>query len=670
MNPMVHLAGKYPKLFALCAVSIISLVAFANSLSNDFHFDDWVGIVRNPTIRDLRNIPSYFTDPSTFALGSSREWRPILQTTYALNYSLGGLNPTVFRIFNLIVHVGTAFLIFLVVAEICGRFPAQARMDHPLAGIFTGLLAAVVFAVHTANDQAVNYIWSRSSVLAAFFYLAAFYCCLRGPFHSAPGERTLWHLNALVGFALGLGTKATAATLPAALLVYEIIFLNPAARNPVKLFFSEPKRIKKYLPLAILLMAYLAIRFALVPRIFIGHDVARGAVPPAAMVTPYSYLLTQFRAWVYYLGLFSWPHPLSVDFSGFGWSRSLGEPRVWLSLALVIAILFAAWWLRKAMPLITYFLFWFFITLLPESSFIPLADAVVGYRAYLPYVGLAVVLVLVSQTGWHWVWNRLTRKIKPQRFGCWSCYGMVICAMLLALTGATIDRNRDWRDDLTLWNDVLSKDARNPRAHMALGVHFLRHKDFEKSQEMLDKAVQYGPGISEAYALRGYLRASLNRKDEALSDFTTAINLDRRSPYPFAYRGDLYNRAGELDKALVDFQTAINLLPSFGDAYFGVAMVYLGKEDLTNATAACQKLVDVDPDDRRGYDCLGALLIEQNRLAEAIRVYQRATARFPANRELWASLGNAYRQSGMHSEAAHAFAKSSPLMEDVKGQLP
>src|SRR5712692_4709220 len=102
-----------------------------------------------------------------------------------------------------------------------------------------------------------------------------------------------------------MGTKATAVTLPGVLVVYEFLFLNPALKNPFKLFWQEPRRVKKYLPLTALLLLYLAIRIFLLPRLFTSVASARQVSSP-------SYLLTQFRAWVYYLKLFLWPHPLIV----------------------------------------------------------------------------------------------------------------------------------------------------------------------------------------------------------------------------------------------------------------------------------------------------------------------------------------------------------------------
>ncbi len=645
---------NYPKICALFLLCAMSLIAFGNAFPNSFHFDDIVGVVRNPAIRNLKNIPAYFTDPTTFGLGRTREWRPILQITYAINYYIGGLNPVVFRSFNFLFHIGTAFLIFLIVTAICRQAPEKILGELHGSTALLALLSAVLFVVHTANSEAVDYIWARSSVLATFFYLLAFYCYARGPFSWEKIRSPLWHLGGLVSFALGIGSKATAVTLPATLFIYEFLFLNPRSLNPFNLFLAEPGRLKKYVPLGVLSLAYIALRMVLFPRMVTSRFAAGGP-----RISPYIYLLTQFRAWVYYIRLFLWPHPLMIDFAGFGWSHSLWESRVLMSLGLVIILLIFSWYVRKTHPLFSLFLFWYFIALLPEASIIPLEDAVVGYRAYPAYVGLAVVCVMASLQAAIWLWrpfsqNGLTRE---RRF--WFIYGSIAAAILMSLMLATILRNRDWRSESTLWSDVMSKDPTNPRPYMSLGLDYLVQGEYGRARQFFDKAIQISPRLSHAFILRGYLSYRQDRNENALADYATALKLDSRSPYASFYRGELYRKIGESDKALADYEAALNSMPYYTDAHLGIAMAYLDKDEIVKATDACAKLVKIDPEDRRGYDCLGTLLLEQNLLSDAVKIYKDGVKRNPRDADLWHGLASAYEKLYMHKEAGEALERAS-----------
>ncbi len=641
-------------LVALFLIAAAGLMVYANALPNAFHFDDIVGIVRNPVLRDLKNIPSYFTDPATFGLGRTREWRPILQITYALNYAMAGLNPGVFRSFNLLFQIGTAFFLFLIVDQIGARWPNGLGFRDPVPPRALALTCALLFVVHTANSEAVDYIWARSSQLATFFYILAFYCYLRGPFGRSGAHRS-WPLAALVFFALGVATKATAIVLPALLLGFEWLFLNPASLNPVKLFVREPGRLKKYIPAVIVVLAYITIRMLLLPRMFTNIGGPRE-------ISSRFYLFTQFRAWVYYIRLFLWPHPLIMDFAGFGWSRSLTDPRVLASLACLLIILVAAWAAHKRHPALALFTLWYFIALLPEASVIPLGDAVVGYRAYPAYVALSVVCVILSVHLWSLLHRGIAKAIGRNPWGFGFGYGLMMALVLIALAITTIARNRDWRDERTLWTDVLTKDPSNVRAYRALGLEAFIRGDFERAQLLFDRAVQLAPRDAHAYILHGYLNSRLERNDQALSDYTLAIKLDRRSPYGFFYRGELYRKLGQPDAALADYVAALSHMPYYTDAYLGAAMAYLDKNDIAAASQACAKLIEIDGADRRGYDCLGTLLIEQGRVVDAIHTYELAVKRIADDAELWRSLAAAYQKDDMTQEAAAAMEKSNRVV--------
>ena len=88
---------------ALCVLALAALVAaYANSFGNSFHFDDSHVIEDNLYIRSLANVPRFFRDASTFsALPQNSTYRPLVSTTLALDYWLGGgLDPWQFHLFR------------------------------------------------------------------------------------------------------------------------------------------------------------------------------------------------------------------------------------------------------------------------------------------------------------------------------------------------------------------------------------------------------------------------------------------------------------------------------------------------------------------------------------------------------------------------------------------
>ncbi len=639
----------------LLALTMLGFVAYLNSLPNSFHFDDYDAIVNNPAIRDLKHLPSYFTDTRTWTMSSQVDWRPMVLTTFALNYWMGGINPVFYRLTNLALHIGVAFFLFLIFKNIAARSAARLPGLSTRTVAWLALFASGLFLVHTANSEVVNYIFARSTLLATFFYVAAFYGYLRGPFSGQEQFSRFWHLAAVTLFILAGCSKGSAITLPLSLVVFEIIFLNPLAQPLWQLYRKDPRRFKKYLPLAVLGLAYVALRPSFVRRLMVR--VVTGGNAESAL----AYLYTQFRAWVYYMRLFFWPDPLIFDYPGFGLSSSPWEARVLLSLALVLMILGIAWRFWKTAPVISFFIFWYFIVLLPEASFIPLTNLVSGYRPYPGNLGLSIVIVVLVYQVTSWLSKKAGGEIREGRRAalCAGTAAILVCS----LTVATIKRNEVWRDGGTLWRDVMSKDPTNPRAYMNLGVYLQRIGEYKQAEELIEKAVRMTPTDGFAHLLRALFNVEMGRNAEALNDLNHAIDLDRNALHAYYYRGELYRKVGEHQKALADYHMAVKLRPLYTNALFGIAQVLrqTGEDDQTKAT--CEKIIQINARDARAYSCLGEFFSRHGRYHDALAVYREGTALLPKSTSLWYELGGVYEKLDMYKEAGDAYSQASFLLD-------
>src|SRR6516165_9128440 len=146
------------------------LAAYANHFHNSFHFDDAHTIEINAAIRELRNIPLFFRDATTFsALPSNQSYRPLVSTLLAIDYRIGrGLNPFWFHasIFTLFV-VLTLLLAFVIYRVL--------EVDAPsLRNLWIAGAAAVWYGLYPANADSVNYIISSSEVISTLGVIASF----------------------------------------------------------------------------------------------------------------------------------------------------------------------------------------------------------------------------------------------------------------------------------------------------------------------------------------------------------------------------------------------------------------------------------------------------------------------------------------------------------------
>ena len=107
---------------------IALLAAYANHFHNSFHFDDAHTIENNASIRELRNIPLFFRDATTFSsLPSNQSYRPLVSTLLAVDYRLGGLEPFWFHLSIFALFVALIFLLAFVVHRMLDHVASSAR---------------------------------------------------------------------------------------------------------------------------------------------------------------------------------------------------------------------------------------------------------------------------------------------------------------------------------------------------------------------------------------------------------------------------------------------------------------------------------------------------------------------------------------------------------------
>src|SRR5712691_12967357 len=110
------LRNKSPAAIGRSLLVLALVAAYANHFHNSFHFDDAHTIVTNSAIRELRNIPVFFRDATTFSsLPSNQSYRPLVSTLLAIDYSLGhGLQPFWFHLSIFALFVALTLLIAFV----------------------------------------------------------------------------------------------------------------------------------------------------------------------------------------------------------------------------------------------------------------------------------------------------------------------------------------------------------------------------------------------------------------------------------------------------------------------------------------------------------------------------------------------------------------------------
>ena len=536
--------GRRGTALCLTLLAIGIGLAYARSLGVGFYFDDTYGISNNPAIRSLWNIPSFFVDP--FAIWTDHtqvDLRPVLLLTYAVNYAISGIHPWSYHVFNLICHFVAAILVFVIVRDHLWRPSSEATI--PAAA------AALIFALAPVNSQPINYVWARSALLCTTLYLAAFLAFLRG--RRAAGA---------LCFSLALLTKAIAVTLPLMLLIQDFLYRDRVRYRTGAAYLRDWRRLAPLVLVPALLdVAYLAYRGAFLPAWAAQARQASG-------ITPDTWFMTQWSALIYYVHLFVWPDTLSIDHD-FPFTTSLLSPRAWLSLPVLVLWVTLALRAAKRYPIVTFATVWFFVTLAPESSFAPLAEAVNDHRPYIATsLGLSVLLV--------WLLDRAT-----VRLGARARPTFVAACLLLSAAAVSFDRYRTWQwgDSLRLWQDTVRTSPNNVRAWVNAGQELMSRGELATARRYFERAREVGPGYAFVYMNLSVLEVHEGHLDAALGAANEAVRLRPDHDRTHFYLGRALEKLGRRGEALAAYEHALALNPRDTEAAEAAAQLARLAED-------------------------------------------------------------------------------------------
>ena len=472
-----------------------AVLAYSDSFGCHFILDDGPGIEGNPSIRSLWPLWNVLRPPRrTFLTG-----HPLVNLSFALNYAVSALNVWSYHVVNLLIHVLSGLTLYGVVRRSFAWPSMRARYDRQAAG--TALVCALIWLVHPLQTEAVTYIARRRESMMGMFFLLTVYCAVRG-WQSAKPKR--WHILAVTACAAGGASEGTIIVAPLLVLAYDLVFVHAGVREALR------RSVWLYAGLA---ACTVAMAFFMVPRSEWAH--AAGAVA----FTPLEYALSQSKAISHYVRLALWPRPLCLDYwwQASTFSEALPSVIALLSLAAVSVHL-----LRKRHPA-GLAACWFFATLAPTSSIVPLPDIISEHRMYLPLAGLVVLAVFGGQAALQRLGRRAGRARMPAYTGL-----LAVCLVVALYTSVTFRRNQDYRTDISIWEDTVAKQPDNPRARYCLGTCLGNVGKFRRAVPHLREAARMSPDFPDGYFNLGVALAQSGRVQEAIASFEHVLRLNPR----------------------------------------------------------------------------------------------------------------------------------------------
>jgi tetratricopeptide (TPR) repeat protein len=617
----------------LALVLAFSVLSYANSLQNEFVFDDILVIVENPGIRGVEKLPRL--------LGFGRgklSYRPMRVLSYALDYTLNeklwyyvgnyqgrekGLNPLGFHISNIAFHIITSFLVFLVVFRLAGSFRVA-------------FLASAIFALHPVHTDSVTYLSGRRDILCALFYLLGFYCFLR----YRQNSKLSLIIAAFVFYVFSLGSKEMGVTLPFLFFSYDVLQQFPVKRRTTvralfKELLSSAKKTITQSPSLYAILCLGALTFSYY-KIFVKS--------PSYQTTfygesPYITFLTVGRILAHYIHLLLYPVNLNADYSlnAFPLSSSLFEPSSFLSLLLLIGIAYLCFWLLGRDKLMAYGIIWFFVTLLPVCHIFPHHELLAEHYLYIPSVGFCLISALLFHSAF-----------KKGKYSVPISICLIVIGLFFSVRIA--DRNRDWRDGLTFWEKTRKTAPECARVHVNLSEVYANAGRLDDALSAAQKALSINPNHIEGRNNLGTLYERKGMYDEAIAEFKKALALRPRYAKAHLNLGLSYFRTGEKDKAVSHYKQALSIKPYYADAYNYLGVVYSSEGKLDEAIKHYKWAQAINPSYAEAYYNLGLAYAKQKEWDKAIDQYKQVLSIKPQNTSARNNLAIAYMNKGATDE--------------------
>ncbi|MBT4260161.1 MAG: tetratricopeptide repeat protein [Nitrospina sp.] len=511
-------------------------------------------------------------------------------------------------------------------------------------------IAALVFALHPLSTQSVTYISSRSSILATIFYLSGLILFFKG-FGARKSKKNPGRIH-FFGFTLflllGGLTKEIIVTLPAALFLFHYYFIS--RESPGK-WISE--NLKWVLLLLIPLLAGVGYK-----QFFGGGFLAASS----AKLPSSTWLLTQTSVVPFeYFRKFIFPFNLNLDIN-FPILSNWLNPKNWLgifSLGLLITL-----WIRISIGIKTkgpweiekrcagFALAWIFLTLLPTSSFIPLLDAVMEHRTYLPLVGFA----LLATSIFSWTYRTVTNLNSNGLPTSLVQTGVLLIFVLFFLI--VIDRNKVWKDELTLWADAKQKSPGLVRPYNNLGEAHDKLGNYNKAIGEFKEALKINPNYFFGLNNLGNVYGKQGKYEEAINNFQKA--LDQKSDYSPAHYNiaRAYHLVGKKQEAAESYRKAIRFNPYFEQAFYNLAYLSMELSGFDEAIENFNKFIKMQPNHSRAHFGLGNALMMKGQLDLAMLEYRLSGKLDPTFALPYMNMANIQMQTKNISAAIENYEKA------------
>ena len=618
---------RYTDLTVCLLLAPIVFLVFCRTLECGFVFDDRVYVSGNPIVRKGLTWEGFRWALTYSAIG---HWHPLTWLSHMLDCQIYGLNPTGHHLTNVLLHMATAILLFLVLRQMTGA-------------LWRSAFVAAVFAIHPLRVESVAWVAERKDVLSAFFFMLTLAAYLR--YVHRPS--VIRYCVVTLCFALGLLSKDMLVTLPFVLLLLDYWPLNRIRDSGIRnrgfaIILAEK------IPLLALTTASCVVTFLAPEKVAGFLRMPFGLRLENALVSYVTYLRQMF-----------YPSDLACVYPDP--TARLPMWQVAGALALLLTISLAVWVLRKQRPWLLVGWLWYLGMLMPVIGIVQISFYAHADRyTYLPEIGLYIAIV--------WM---VTDLIIVRRYGR-QFLAIMAVVTVIALSVCTWKQIVYWRDDESLWRRAIACTARNYIAYNNLGYVLAAEGRTTEAIEQYQAALDLNPGFADCDNNLGTAFLHQGQLDKAFECYRRALAIDPKFAEVENNLGILLTKEGKPSEAIEHYQKAIELKPTRAEFYNNLGNLLANQGRAADAIPEFEKALEIEPDNTQFHYNLANIAFSQGKWDEAINHYQQAMKGMPDNVHAHYQLGLAYQCSNQSAAAIREFQtvlKLDPLHVTAQNNL-
>ncbi len=515
---------------------VVTLAAFEQLRNHTFlNFDDDVYITKN------RNVQSGLTLEGViwaFTTTHASNWHPLTWLSHMLDCQLYGLNPSGHHLTNLVFHIASTLLLFLVLERMTGA-------------LWRSSFVAALFALHPLHVESVAWVAERKDVLSTFFWMLTMWTYVH--YVERPGFNR--YLLVLLFFILGLLSKPMLVTLPFVLLLLDYWPLgrfqfgqSSGDSNPPINKLKNPSDLRG---VAFHLVLEKVPFFALTAiSIFLTiFAQQRGGALSSLELFPLGIRIANaLVSYINYIGKMVWPYHMAIlhpypDILPMWHIAGAGL----LLTCISVLVIYTA----HKRPYLAVGWFWYLGTLVPVIGLVQVGlQAMADRYTYVPLIGLFIMIAKGAPDilkDWHY-----------RRIVLGVSVGLILSIFMIV----TRLQVQYWHDSITLFKHTLSVTANNFQIHNNLGVAL----------------------------------ADQGKNHEAIAHFKEALRIKPDFVEAHSNLGIALARQGKIEEAMVHYAEALRIKPDYAEAHYNLGVTLAGQGKIQEAIAHFAEALRIKPD--------------------------------------------------------------------------